>query len=716
VAVFWARTIDLSAISRTRLRESTVRFRRGRTGDNCAVRDRDRADRDLAAVVLVRRSRRRRQRSGRRTRLWLAGVAAVLVAVLASAAVGGRAALLGSCSVNALAPVALGQNSFLYTSNGALLGVVPSEEHRQPLRLDQMSPYLAQATVAIEDRRFWQHGALDYQGIARALYSDVTAGRIVEGGSTITQELVRNLYLGSEQRTFSRKVKEACLAVKLSQSWSKKRILTAYLNEVFYGRAAHGAQAGAQTFFSRRARELTLPEAALLAGLPQAPTVYDPLMHPAVAMRRRDDVLRAMLGNGDITAEQFRKAVASPLGLKPGSLYTSQQQQNFFGWAEEELVDKFGAKRVAAGGLAVRTTLDPAMQYQARAAVHGVMQHRTDPAAAIVAIDPHTGAVRAMYAYVPDGRKMKFNLATQSTRTAGSAFKPFVLATAIAHGISLYSSFSGPPSLTIPDHYCDGPQGAWTPHNYADENGGYMNLLNATANSVNTIYAQLVAKVGPWNVVPVAHRMGITTKLQSVCSITLGTQPVNPLEMTDAYATLAAHGVHHAPQAFELVRAPNGKVLGRLGTAGTRALSAGVADQVTYALEGVVEHGTGTAANFGRPAAGKTGTAESFQDAWFCGYVPQLAACVWVGYPKGEISLYNVEGVGAVFGGSLPAEIWHRFMAAATASMPALSFPTPTITGQTVYGSGYSYSPPAPQQSTIDVPHNPVQPPPKGGH
>ncbi len=226
-------------------------------------------------------------------------------------------------------------------------------------------------------------------------------------------------------------------------------------------------------------------------------------------------------------------------------------------------------------------------------------------------------------------------------------------------------------------------------HNYADENGGYMNLLNATANSVNTIFAQLVARVGPENVVPVAHRMGITTQLQPVCSITLGTQPVNPLEMTDAYATLAAHGVHHAPQPFELVRAPNGQVLGRLSTSGDQALPRGVADQVTYALEGVVQHGTGVAANFGRPAAGKTGTAESFQDAWFCGYVPQLATCVWVGYPKAEISLYDVEGVGAVAGGTLPAEIWHRFMAAATARMPALGFPTPVITGSTVYGSGY---------------------------
>ncbi len=260
--------------------------------------------------------------------------ALVVVAVVAGAAVGGRSLLLGSCTLNALQPVALGQNSFLYAKNGSLLGVVPSSAHRQPLRLDQMSSYLPKATVAIEDRRFWQHGALDYQGIVRALYSDVTAGRIVEGGSTITQELARNLYLGGSQRTFSRKVKEACIALKLAQTWPKKRILTAYLNEVFYGRAAHGAQAGAETFFSRRARDLTLPQAALLAGLPQAPSVYDPLLHPAIAMRRRDDVLRAMLANRVITTQEFAQAVSSPLGLKPGTLYGAQQQPNFSGWAD----------------------------------------------------------------------------------------------------------------------------------------------------------------------------------------------------------------------------------------------------------------------------------------------------------------------------------------------------------------------------------------------
>ena len=664
------------------------------------MRDRSRADQDLAALLLVRRSRLRRVRSGHRLAAGLTAAALIVVAVVAGAAVGGRSLLLGSCTLNALQPVALGQNSFLYAKNGSLLGVVPSSAHRQPLRLDQMSSYLPKATVAIEDRRFWQHGALDYQGIVRALYSDVAAGRIVEGGSTITQELARNLYLGGSQRTFSRKVKEACIALKLAQTWPKKRILTAYLNEVFYGRAAHGAQAGAETFFSRRARDLTLPQAALLAGLPQAPSVYDPLLHPAIAMRRRDDVLRAMLANRVITSAGVRAGVG--VATRPE--------------ARDAVRRAATAELLRLGGAAARRALRRAPRRRGRARRaddarpgHGVRGEErgarraaaaSDPAAAVVAIDPSTGAVRAMVSYVPDGRKLTFNLATQSTRTAGSSFKPFVLATAILHGISLYSSFSGPPSLVVPDHICDGPQGPWDVHNYADENGGYMNLLNATANSVNTIFAQLVARVGPENVVPVAQRMGITTQLQPVCSITLGTQPVNPLEMTDAYATLAAHGVHHAPQPFELVRAPNGQVLGRLSEPGDQALPRGVADQVTYALEGVVQHGTASPrTSAGRPPArrarpsrsrtrGSAGTCRSSRRA--------SGSAIRRPRSRSTTSRASAPSPAARCRRRSGTGSWRR----RRARMPVLGFPTPAITGTTVYGSGYTADDDADASST----------------
>jgi penicillin-binding protein 1A len=683
-------------------------------------------DTDLAALVALRRARRRRRPRRRHFALVALAVAlVVIVATLAGAALTGRALIFGSCDLTSLRPVSLGSNSFLFASDGSLLGVIPSSTNRQPLRLDKMSPWLPKATVAIEDARFWQHGALDYQGIARALFKNATAGRIVQGGSTITQQLVRNLYIGKADRTLSRKLKEACLAEKLAGVWSKKQILAAYLNEVFYGRHAYGAQAGAQTFYSTSALTLTLPQAALLAGLPQAPSLYDPLRRPNDALARRNEVLRAMWTHGYITQEEYTRASTSSLDLKPGTLYSAQRHPNFFGWATQQLVDRFGERRVQAGGLQVRTTLDPRMQAEARAAVSGVLRVKTDPAAALVAIDPRTGSVKAMVSYLPDGRVLKFNLASQSGRTAGSAFKPFTLATAIDQGASVYSAFSGPSQLTITDPKCSFNGVPWTVHNYADESGGYMNLLDATAHSVNTIFAQLVDIVGPQNVAATARKMGITTPLQSVCSITLGTQAVNPLEMTSGYATLAARGVYHAPQAFDLVRGPNGSVIGKIGAPGVEAIPQNTADLVTYALEGVVSHGTGTAAYFGRPAAGKTGTAENFVDAWFCGYVPQLAACVWVGYPKAEISLYGIEGWSAVFGGSLPAMIWNRFMSEAVKKLPVQGFVYPQFTGHTV-SSPYSYIPAPSTASTTAVtttanppartsgtqPHAPAPPPP----
>ena len=670
-------------------------------------------DVDLAALVALRRARRRRAPRHRVLLVVFLVAAGILAATLAGAAFTGRALVFGSCDLNALRPITLGENSFLYASDGSLLGVIPSTRNRQSLQLEKMSPWLPKATVAIEDSRFWQHGALDYQGIARALYEDLAAGKIVQGGSTITQQLVRNLYIGDADRTLTRKVKEACLAAKLAKRWTKAQILAGYLNEVFYGRHAYGAQAGAQTFFSTSARKLTLAQAALLAGLPQAPSVYDPVRHPDAALRRRNEVLRAMLTTGTITQHQYADAVGNSLGVVPGTLYSAQRHPNFFGWAAQQLVKRFGARKVEAGGLQVRTTLDPRMQYAARNAVAGVLRIKTDPAASVVAIDPRTGAVKAMVSYLPDGRTLKFNLASQSGRTAGSAFKPFTLATAINQDISVYTGLSGPSSLTITDPKCSTNGVPWTVHNYADESGGYMNLLDATAHSVNTIFGQLVDIVGPDQVAMTAHKMGITSRLESVCSITLGSQAVNPLEMTDAYATLAARGIHRDPQAFELVRGPRGGEIGRLNAPGAQAIPQNTADLVTYALEGVVSHGTGTAAYFGRPVAGKTGTAENYEDAWFCGYVPQLAACVWIGYPKAEISLFNVEGYSAVFGGSLPALIWNRFMSEAVKSLPVQDFPYPQFTGHTVT-SPYSYVPSyssSPSTTTTSATTTSQQPP-----
>jgi penicillin-binding protein 1A len=617
-------------------------------------------------------------------------VASVAALVLATVAFTGRQILLTTCSLTDLRPLRLGENSFLYTNHMRLLGVVPSATNRQPLPLLQISPWLPQATVAIEDARFWQHGALDYRGIARAFYQDLSKGHIVQGGSTITQELVRNLYIGNPQRTLSRKIKEACLAEKVFQQQSRKQILADYLNEVFYGRHAYGAQAAAQTYFSKSASQLTLVQAALLAGLPQAPTTDDPIRNPHAALARRNEVLRAMRKNGYITAAKLRHAMRKPLLLRPGHLYTQLHQPNFFGWATQQLADRFGQRQVELGGLKVRTTLDTRLQGLASHAIGSVLRTSTDPAAALVAIDPRTGAVKAMVDYLPSGRRMQFNFATQGHRSTGSSFKPITLSTALSEGVSLYSTFYGPPELFITDRQCQDQNGPWDVHNYGDEAAGTMNLLDATANSVNTIFAQLIAKVGVRNVKAMAHRLGITSSgndFKTVCAMTLGSVGFTPLEMADVYATFASGGIHHAPQAFESVREPNGKVI-KLNPNGQRVLGPNVAGELTYALQGVIEHGTGAAAAIARPAAGKTGTAENYVDAWFCGYVPQLATCVWVGYPRGEIPLDNVEGVYQVAGGTLPAEIWHDFMGPAVANLPTVDFPQPTLDGSVISGTG----------------------------
>jgi penicillin-binding protein 1A len=654
-------------------------------------------------VLFARHGRLRRRNRKRRSVLLLAALmlASIVALLLATVAFTGGQILLSTCTLNDLRKPNLGANSFLYTDAMQRLGVVPSATNRQPLPLSKISPWLPQATVAIEDARFWQHGALDYQGIVRAFYQDVTKGHIVQGGSTITQELVRNLYIGNPQRTLSRKLKEACLAEKVFENHSRKWILAEYLNEVFYGRHAYGAQAASRTYFSKSASELTLVQAALLAGLPQAPTTDDPITNPHAALARRNEVLRAMWRNGYLTASKLRSALRKSLQLRPGHLYQQLHQPNFFGWATQQLAQEFGRRTVELGGLTVRTTLNMRLQGLAQNAVSSVLQTASDPAAAIVSIDPSTGAVKAMVDYLPSGARMQFNFATQGHRSTGSAFKPITLATALSEGASLYSTFYGPSQLFITDPQCaTGPSGgAWDVHNFADEAGGTMNLLDATAHSVNTIFAQLIAKAGVRNVMAMAHRLGVTEEnngpyFKQACAITLGSVGFTPLELTDVYATFADGGVHHAPQAFEVVRGPNGKVLERLTTKGRRALNSNVAAQLTYALQGVVQHGTGTAASLGaRPVAGKTGTAENFQDAWFCGYVPQLATCVWVGYPKGEISLYNVEGVGEVAGGTLPAEIWHDYMSQAVANLPVKDFPTPDLNvGSVISGSGtYGY-------------------------
>jgi penicillin-binding protein 1A len=615
-------------------------------------------------------------------------VAALAVLLLAVVALSGAAALVivarspgpvVGCDLDSTHPRPFGRTSLVYAADGSELGSVPTGRNREPVPLWRMGRWLPKATVAIEDRRFWHHGALDYRAIARAALADLRTGQVVQGGSTITQQLVRDRYLGPGAMTLGRKLREACLAVELARRWSRRRILKEYLDLVFYGHHAYGAQAGAWTYFSRPASRLTLAQAALLAGLPQAPSLDDPFGHPRRALARRNEVLAAMRRSGTLSASRYRAAVASSLGLDPSNRYRRVRYAAFFDVALRELVHRDGSMRARHGGLRVRTTLDPGLQRLADRALAGWLHGASEPAGALVAIDPRTGAIRAMTTAVPGRRRSHFNLASQSHRQAGSAFKVFTLTAAIERGIPLSSVWHGPSSLTIPSRRCLNANGRWVVHNFADESTGTMTLAQAIAHSVNTIFAQVVMRVGPRRVVAVAHRMGIRSRLEPVCSITLGPEGVSPLEMTRAFATLAAGGVRHDATALRRVVTADDTVVWRQRRSGRRALTRRVAARVTKALTGVVRAGTGRAADPGRPAAGKTGTAEDLKDAWFCGYVPQLAACVWIGYPQAEIPMHNLDGFAQVVGGSVPARIWHDFMVGALRGLPVRPLPGASI-------------------------------------
>src|SRR3954454_3945587 len=634
----------------------------------------------------TRRRRKRRQQTrkhrSRRTML-IAALVVVPIVVLVAGAVGATAVFGSRCDLNALRPVAVGQNTFVYAANGSELGVIPAERNRTPVTRNQISPWMPRATVAIEDRRFYKHGGVDPVGIARAVVADVQARKVVQGGSTITQELVRNLYL-SRERTLKRKFTEACLAIKLSREWSKDRILTAYLNQVFYGNHSYGVEAAAETYFSKRARELSLPQAALLAGLPQAPSIYDPFRNPTAALARRNDVLRALLVNGDITSSEFQQAKSSGLQLKTGRRFKHIREPFFFGYVEQLLQEEYGSNTVREGGLRVYTTIAPGLQRAAEAAIKHVLDEPHDPASAVVSIDPRTGAIKAMAAISPGDAKNQFNFATSAARQPGSTFKVMTLTAAVARGMDPYrTSYLSAPLIYNPDPAgtCDN-EIAWCVETYGHTYAGNESVAQATYQSDNTVYARLALDVGPINIFRMAQRLGVRTSLndptrQAVPSITLGAIGVTPLEMASAYATLAAGGVYSKPMAITRVVLPNGKADTEAGWGKPqreRVIPDWVASTVTQVLQQNMLYGTGRGAHVSNHTdAGKTGTTENYADGWFCGYTPRLSAVVWIGYPQGEVPMLDVHGT-IVSGPGLPATVWHTFMGTAIGNRPDVPF------------------------------------------
>ena len=681
-----------------------------------------------------RRSRRQRRRARAKHRKKIAILATLVVvalALVAAAGITGAATVGPRCDLDRLRPVEIGQNSFVYAADGSLLGSIPAEKNRQPVSLQRISKWMRLGTVAIEDRRFYEHSGIDLEGIARALAADVQAGRVVEGGSTITQQLVRNLYI-SREVTFERKLIEACLAVRLNNRRSKQWILESYLNTVYYGNHAYGVQAASQTYFSKPAWKLTLGQAALLAGLTQAPSVYDPLNKPDSALRRRNQVLQAMLAKGDITQRQYSGAVADrQLHLRPGRVYTRIREPYFFSFVREQLITQYGANTVRSGGLRVYTTVDRRFQQQARNAILRTLPYRDDPAAAIVSINPSNGAIRAMAAVTPGRRGNQFNLASQARRQAGSTFKTFVLTAAVAEGVDPDSTYySSRPFVYQPDPLSD----PWEVSTYSHEYLGSTSIHNATLASDNTVFAQLTLDLGPEKVAEMAHRLGVRSNLKTkegvyVPSLGLGSAGISPLDMASAYATLAAGGIYSEPMAIRKVVLPDGTVDTDAGWGKPqrrRVIPDWVADEVTQILEDNIDEGTGTGAGvfFDRPAAGKTGTTDDHTDAWFCGYTPTLSTTVWVGYPQAQIPMESVHGI-SVAGGTFPATIWNLFMRSSIGNTDPVEFSEPVSEpewrsferGQYANEYDNDYTPyypqsPSPSPSPEPPPAAPKPPPP----
>jgi penicillin-binding protein 1A len=646
---------------------------------------------------------RKRRRNGRKRSKIMLGVLvlSILVAVLMLALVGYVLSVSATAPpLGSLKPVDQGTSSAVYANDGSRLGYIQSDEIRTPIPLSRIPQAMRDATIAIEDQRFYHHSGVDYEGIVRAAFENVKAGRTVEGGSTITQQLVRNLYVGRE-RTLERKIREAKLAAELEAEHSKQWILKSYLNSVAYGtvdgQTAVGVQAAAQTYFSKSARELTLEESALLAGLPQAPSELSPFQNPRGALERRNEVLRKMAKLGHISKATAAEAAAKPLGVRRGTLYTRIKEPFFFDYVKQQLIDKFGVNTVRKGGLKVHTTIDPKLQKAAREAITSTLPYPTDPSAAVVAIDPRTGYIRAM-ASSASYKRRQFNLAAQGHRQPGSAFKTFVLTTAIKRGVNPNSTtyVSRPLNLKTEDY------GPWKVQTYDQTYGGTMNLVRATLRSDNTVYAQLDLDLGPKSVAETAKEMGITTKLDGYPAEGLGglTRGVSPLEMANAYATLASGGIRNKPIAIKSVVFPGGDAINLGKPKRERTLPEPVAYEVTKILKQNVLSGTGTGANIGCPTAGKTGTTDNFNDAWFVGYTPYFSTASWVGYPNALREMRSVHGI-SVAGGTFPAQIWKKFMDVAKGSScadfkaPATPMKWAPFFGRyatgSVYRRGYEY-------------------------
>jgi penicillin-binding protein 1A len=593
--------------------------------------------------------------------------------------------LVASCSlapIDLAAEAVLPLRSTIRAADGTLLARLFAE-NRALVELDQISQDLIDAVLAAEDARFFEHEGYDLKAIARAALVNLREGIVSQGGSTITQQYVKNVFFTDPDKTLERKARELRLAIEVERSYGKPEILERYLNTVYFGEGAYGIKAAAETYFGTGVLTLTLAQSATLAALIKAPAIYDPRDHPKRAEVRRNYVIDRMEELGTATPSEAAAARLTPLGVIPDPPRFSTRQPYFVEAVRQELLDdrRLGRNRddrdktLFGGGLHIDTTLVPRLQAAARRAVDSVLNQPGDPEAALVAIRPSTGQVVAMIAG-RDWNVSQVNLALGSKgggsgRQSGSVFKPIVAAAAMESGITLDTLYEGAPAtFTFPNAE------PWPVRNSEGSGAGLVPLDEAMVRSVNGVYARLGLDVGPGAVATQAELMGVKSPLPNYPSIALGASQVSVMDIAAAYATLANQGTSIEPTTIRRIERSDGSILKPDQERLVGAMSPGNAFLLTRVLEQVIQRGTGVAARIGRPAAGKTGTTNNYADAWFAGYTPDLVAAVWVGYPEGSIPMLNVHGI-RVFGGTFPAQIWRAFMIQALEGVPPRPFKLP---------------------------------------
>lgn len=554
------------------------------------------------------------------------------------------------------------ESTKIYSADGKIIATLHEEENRIVVPLDEISYYLKDAVIASEDSRFFSHAGIDFRGISRAVFTDLLHAKVIEGGSTITQQLARSLFL-TRARTLTRKIAEMILALQIERNFSKDEILQLYLNQIYWGHNAYGIGAAANIYFGKTPAELTLAESALLGGLLKGPELYSPYKNIKASREKQKEVLLKMSRQGMIETAEIKKIMAEPIKLR-GLARTRYQAPFFVDYVVGELKDKFNISELFGAGFKIFTTLDSVAQEAAEKAIEKMKAEGTQlgfSQMALLAIDPTNGFIKAMVGGV-DYSKSQFNRTSQSLRQPGSAFKIFTYIAAFENGFS--------PGDIIDDSPVsyNTPQGVWDVQNYDLTFKGPTTLRDGLRFSRNVVTVKLLDEVGGNKVVEAAQKMGITSKVEPNLSLALGTSEVSLMELVSAFATLPAGGVYYRPLAILRVEDREGRVILENQLPEPKiVMDKKVADLMVNLLEEVVQSGTGTAANFGRPAAGKTGTTSDWKDAWFIGFTPQLAAGVWLGNDDNTPTQ-------KVPGGWIPAKTWGLFMSEALKDKPVEQF------------------------------------------